>query len=115
MIWLLQEENNMSADYTLWKPKTKEKFLLWNGEWEDILGLEDCKLTKFETSKEYILSKLNHYGYESKAALSLVDKILNFCDDEIVLTNDCGREYFSDDDIFNGIKDTYKVIYDRCS
>lgn len=101
----------MGADYTIWKPKTKERFLLWTGPWNEILDLEDCKLTKLTTSLDYIINKMKYYQFSD--VNRKVQAILDFCgDDEIVLTNDCGKEYFSEEDVFYGIKDTYKVIGD---
>lgn len=101
----------MGADYTTWKPKTKERFLLWTGAWNEVLDLEDCKLTKLITSLDYIISKMEYYHFSD--ANRKARAILDFCrDDEIVLTNDCGKEYFSEEDVFFGIKDTYKVIGD---
>lgn len=106
----------MSADYTLWKPKTKERFLLWSGEWNDILDLKDCQLQKLSITKQQLLKNLSSY-YPSRTngfIKSLAQRIIDFCgDDEIVLTNDCGKEYFSDEDIFYGIKDTYKIVGGR--
>lgn len=101
----------MGADYTIWKPMTKEKFLLWTGPWNEILDLEDCKLTKLTTSLDYTVSKMEYYRFSDVVRKAQV--ILDFCgEDEIVLTSDCGKEYFSEEDIFYGIKDTYKVIGD---
>jgi hypothetical protein len=101
----------MGADYTIWKPKTKERFLLWTGAWTEILDLEDCKLTKLTTSLDYIVSKMEYYHFSDANRKAWA--ILDFCgDDEIVLTNDCGEEYFSEEDIFYGIKDTYKIVGD---
>lgn len=99
----------MGADYTIWKPATKERFLLWTGSWNEILNLEDCKLTKLKTSLDYIITKLEYYHYSNP--LGKAQAILWFCgDDEIVMTNDCGKEYFSEEDVYNGIKDTYKTV-----
>jgi len=103
----------MGADYTIWKPKTKEKFLLWTGEWGEILDRKDCVLSPLTVDKNYIINKLEyyHYGFPEK----LANKILDFCkNDDVVLTNDCGEEYFDEFDVYNGIKDTYKVVGDRC-
>lgn len=101
----------MGADYTLWKPKTKERFLLWTGAWNEILDLEDCKLKKLTTGLDYIVRKMEYYQFSD--ANRKAQAILYFCgDDEILLTNDCGKEYFSEEDVFYGIKDTYKVIGD---
>lgn len=99
----------MGADYTIWKPATKERFLLWTGAWNEILNLDDCVLKKFTTSKSWIVTKMEYYHYSD------VDRkaqaILDFCgNDEIVLTNDCGKEYFSEEDVYNGIKDTFKIV-----
>lgn len=107
----------MSADYTLWKPKIKEKFLLWSGEWNDILNLKDCQLQKLTVTKDFIIDKLYCYFdnlVPDSYIIALAQRIIDFCgDDEIVLTNDCGKEYFSDEDIFYGIKDTYKIVGER--
>ena len=101
----------MGADYTIWKPKTKERFLLWTGSWNEILDLKDCELTKFTTCLDYIVSKMEHYCFSD--VVRKAQAILDFCgDDEIVLTNDCGEEYFSEEDVFYGIKDTYKIVGD---
>ena len=101
----------MGADYTIWKPKTKERLLLWTGEWPEILDIRDCELTVLKINREYIISKLEYYEFELPEKVAGI--ILDFCgDDEVVLTNDCGREYFSEEDVYNGIKDTYNVVAD---
>jgi len=99
----------MGADYTIWKPSTKERFLLWTGAWNEILNLEDCKLTKLRTSKSWIVTKMEYYHFSDVNRKAQV--ILDFCgEDEIVLTNDYGEEYFSEEDVYNGIKDTFKIV-----
>lgn len=101
----------MGADYTLWKPETQEKFLLGTGQWNEILDLPDCTLTKLKTQKHYIVSKMRYYEFDDidKKAQALID----FCGQgEIVLTNDCGKEYFNELDVYNGIKDKFKIIGD---
>lgn len=63
--------------------------------------------------KNYIINKLEYYHYEFPEKIA--NKILVFCkNDDVVLTNDCGKEYFDEFDVYNGIKDTYKVVGDRC-
>lgn len=98
----------MSADYTLWKPKTKEKLKLWTGYWNEILDMPDCKLMKLTASKDHISKKLKEFGYRDPELL--LKEIMDFCDDEVVLTNDCGEEWFDEIDVYNGIKDTYKEV-----
>ena len=85
--------------------------MLWTGAWTEILDLEDCKLTKLTTSLDYIINKMKYYHFSD--ANRKAQAILDFCgEDEIVLTNDCGEEYFSEEDVFYGIKDTYKIVGD---
>ena len=101
----------MGADYTIWKLKTKERLILWTGIWNDILNIRDCELTVLRTNREHIISKLRYYEFQFPEKVA--DIILDFCgDDKIVLTSDCGREYFSEEDVYNGIKDSYNIVAD---
>lgn len=101
----------MGADYTLWNIDDKKKIKLPYGDWNYILNIESCILGILNTNKEYMISQLEHYEYSHKEAEIITEQIINFCGTHcVVLTSDCGKEYFDEKDVYEGIKDTFKEV-----
>lgn len=101
----------MGADYTLWNIDDKKKMRLPYGDWNCIFNIESCILGILDINKEYTIGQLEHYKYSHNEAEIIIDKIINFCGiKRIVLTSDCGEEYFNEEDIYNGIKDAFEEV-----